>query len=99
MAEPSAEEQARQVADRYWDHLLELDPIAATRSTAEVEVDRYISWPGQALAYKTGQLEIQRLRTEAAALPGFSLPAWHDTLLGLGTLPLLVLRKERQAST
>jgi uncharacterized protein (DUF885 family) len=69
------------------------------RSTAEVEVDRYISWPGQALAYKTGQVEIQRLRAEAAALPGFSLPAWHDRLLELGTLPLLVLRKEMQAST
>jgi uncharacterized protein (DUF885 family) len=64
------------------------------RSTAEVEVDRYISWPGQALAYKTGQVEIERLRAEAAALPGFSLPAWHDKLLELGTLPLLVLRKE-----
>jgi uncharacterized protein (DUF885 family) len=62
-------------------------------------VDRYISWPGQALAYKTGQVEIQRLRAEAAALPGFSLPAWHDKLLELGTLPLLVLRKEMQRST
>jgi len=115
MVEPSTEERAREVADRYWDRLLELEPIAATqvgddcfddrlpaglaRSTAEVEVDRYISWPGQALAYKTGQVEIQRLRAEAASLPGFSLPAWHDKLLELGTLPLLVLRKEMQDST
>ncbi|TMK51134.1 MAG: DUF885 domain-containing protein [Actinobacteria bacterium] len=69
------------------------------RSTAEVEVDRYISWPGQALAYKTGQVEIQRLRAEASSSPGFSLPAWHDRLLELGTLPLLVLREEMQRST
>jgi uncharacterized protein (DUF885 family) len=64
------------------------------RPTAEVEVDRYISWPGQALAYKTGQLELQRLRAAAAASPDFSLSAWHDRLLELGTLPLLVLRTE-----
>ena len=44
-------------------------------------------------------MEIQRLRAEAASLPGFSLPAWHDKLLELGTLPLLVLRKEMQDST
>jgi uncharacterized protein (DUF885 family) len=69
-----------------------------SRSTAEVEVDRYISWPGQALAYKTGQVELQRLRAEAASSPDFSLPAWHDKLLELGTLPLLVLRRELQRS-
>ncbi|MCW3045630.1 MAG: Prolyl oligopeptidase [Actinobacteria bacterium] len=57
------------------------------RSTAEVEVDRYISWPGQALAYKTGQVEIERLRAEAAALPGFSLPAWHDSCSSWGPSP------------
>lgn len=63
-------------------------------STAEVEVDRYISWPGQALSYMTGQLELQRLRGEAEAAGGFSLPAWHDRVLALGTLPLPVLRTE-----
>ena len=55
--------------------------------------------PGQALAYKTGQVELQRLRAEASSSPGFSLPAWHDKLLELGTLPLLVLRKEMERST
>ena len=49
--------------------------------------------------YWDGQVEIQRLRAEAAALPGFSLPAWHDKLLELGTLPLLVLRKELERRT
>ena len=61
--------------------------------------DDVISWPGQALASKTGQVEIQRLRAEASSSPGFSLPAWHDKLLELGTLPLLVLRKEMERST
>jgi uncharacterized protein (DUF885 family) len=85
-----------------WDRERAVDLTASAglaRPTAEAEVDRYISWPGQALAYKTGQVEIQRLRAEAAALPGFSLPAWHDRLLELGTLPLPVLRREMQLST
>jgi len=85
-----------------WDRERAIDLAVSAglaRSTAEVEVDRYISWPGQALAYKTGQVEIQRLRAEASSSPGFSLPAWHDRLLELGTLPLLVLREEMQRST
>jgi uncharacterized protein (DUF885 family) len=77
------------------DRAVELASSAGlARSTAEVEVDRYISWPGQALAYKTGHIEIQRLRTEAEASGDFSLPDWHDKLLELGTLPLPVLRRE-----
>ena len=63
-------------------------------STAEVEVDRYIAWPGQALSYKIGQIELQRLRAAAAAREGFSLPAFHDRLMELGTLPLVALRRE-----
>jgi len=57
------------------------------------EVDRYISWPGQALAYKTGQIEIMRLREEAKAALGseFDLKAWHDAVLGIGAVPLPVL--------
>ncbi|HMC08024.1 MAG TPA: DUF885 domain-containing protein, partial [Actinomycetota bacterium] len=62
--------------------------------TAEVEVDRYVSWPGQALAYKVGQLEIQRLRSEAEGAAGFSLSVFHDRLMELGTLPLTSLRRE-----
>ena len=68
------------------------------RSTTEVEVDRYIAWPGQALAYKIGQIELQRLRAEAKSRPGFSLPAWHDRVLELGTLPLPALRRELAAT-
>jgi uncharacterized protein (DUF885 family) len=67
------------------------------RSTAEVEVDRYIAWPGQALSYKIGQRELQSLRAEAEARPGFTLPAFHDKVLELGTLPLPALRQEMSA--
>jgi uncharacterized protein (DUF885 family) len=57
------------------------------------EVDRYIGWPGQALAYKVGQLEIQRLRRDAEARLGtrFDLPAFHAIVLGAGAVTLPVL--------
>jgi len=66
------------------------------RVNAEVEVDRYIALPGQALAYKIGQREIERIRREAEREPGgrFSLPRFHDRLLALGSLPLPALRRE-----
>ena len=58
------------------------------------EVDRYIVWPGQALAYKVGQLEIVRLRREAERRLGarFDIKAFHDTVLGQGAVSLPALR-------
>ncbi|WP_235898754.1 DUF885 domain-containing protein [Parahaliea maris] len=70
-------------------------------STHEVttEVDRYISWPGQALAYKLGEMLIRRKRAEAEAALGtdFDQRYFHDVILGLGSVPLPVLEAELDA--
>jgi len=63
------------------------------------EVDRYIAWPGQALAYKLGELEIRRLRADAQKRlgPKFDVKAFHDLLLGGGAVSLPVLREQIEA--
>jgi uncharacterized protein (DUF885 family) len=67
-----------------------------SETNALIETDRYISLPAQALTYKVGQREIERLRAEAAARlgPAFDLRAFHDAVLGHGTLPLATLSRE-----
>jgi uncharacterized protein (DUF885 family) len=80
-----------------WSRQQALDYLAANSPQAENnivnEVDRYIGWPGQALAYKMGQRELFRLRAEAKATLGsrFDIKGFHDTVLGHGALPLPVL--------
>ena len=82
--------------DRAWavDLLRERAGLSAT--DAGIETDRYIVWPGQALTYKVGQLEIGRLRADLAARDGaaFDLRGFHDALLGHGALPLATLARE-----
>ncbi len=60
---------------------------------ADSETDRYIAWPGQALAYMVGRREIERLRRERAAREGaaFDIRRFHDDVLGHGKLPLSIL--------
>jgi uncharacterized protein (DUF885 family) len=69
---------------------------AMDEPNVQSEVDRYIAWPGQALAYKLGQLEILKLREEARQKlgDGFNIRAFHDEVLGNGALPLDVLDSE-----
>lgn len=60
------------------------------------EVDRYITWPGQAASYYLGMLEIRRLRAEAEQALGdrFDIKAFHDCVLATGSVPLTVLQEQ-----
>ena len=72
---------------------------ALSQHEVETEVDRYISWPGQALAYKLGELTILKLRKEAETTlgPKFDERRFHDTILALGSVPLTVLEDRMHA--
>ncbi len=80
-----------------WSRDRAIDYLAANTALSlhevETEIDRYISWPGQALSYYTGYLKMRELRAraEAALGAGFDLRAFHDELLAQGSLPLPVL--------
>jgi uncharacterized protein (DUF885 family) len=82
-----------------WDRQRSIDllqQIGLSRLEAETETDRYIAWPGQALAYMVGQREILALRSKLRDRDGasFDLKRFHDAVLGHGSLPLATLRRE-----
>ena len=82
-----------------WTRQQSIDQLLAaglSETDAVIETDRYIGWPAQALTYKVGQREIERLRREIAARDGaaFDLREFHDQLLGHGSLPLATLARE-----
>jgi uncharacterized protein (DUF885 family) len=70
------------------------DNTALSDHEIETEVDRYISWPGQALSYYLGEMAIVEARKKAEAALGqkFDIRAFHDTILQLGSVPLPVLQ-------
>jgi uncharacterized protein (DUF885 family) len=77
----------QQMVDFFREH------TALDEPNIQTEVDRYIAWPGQALAYKLGQMEILELREQAKKElgPQYDIRALHDEVLGAGALPLDVL--------
>ena len=83
-----------------WTRQQGIDFLASNTSLSmanvESEVDRYISWPGQALSYKLGELLIWELRREAEAALGdkFDIKAFHDAVLLNGALPMALLRQQ-----
>jgi len=82
-----------------WDRQKAIDFFAGNTAKSlhdiEVEIDRYISWPGQALAYKLGELKFKQLRAHASEELGenFDIREFHDQLLNRGALPLDVLEQ------
>lgn len=75
------------------------DRTALSEHEVSTEVDRYISWPGQALSYKLGEIAILRLRAQAETELGerFDIKAFHDAVLQQGSVPLPVLDQQIQA--
>jgi uncharacterized protein (DUF885 family) len=86
------------IHDQNWSRQKVIDYMHANDvndAMAQTEADRYIAWPGQALAYKMGQLMIRKLRDEAKAQlgPKFDIKAFHDEILNGGAMPLDLLQE------
>ena len=75
------------------------DNSALSPLNIEVELARYVSWPGQALAYKIGEMKIVQLRTKAQGALGnkFDIRRFHDAVLLAGPLPLSLLDRRIEA--
>ena len=86
-----------------WSRAQAIDYLAShtalSQHEVETEVDRYISWPGQALSYKLGEIKIVELRARSEKALGskFDIRAFHDEVLGLGSVPLPVLEQRIDA--
>jgi uncharacterized protein (DUF885 family) len=86
-----------------WSRAQAIDYLAShtalSRHEVETEVDRYISWPAQALSYKLGEMKILELRARAekALGPRFELADFHDAVLAEGSVPLPVLEQQVDA--
>jgi uncharacterized protein (DUF885 family) len=90
------------IHDKNWSREKVIDYMRANDindALAQTEADRYIAWPGQALAYKMGQLTILKLRDQAKAQLGdkFDLKAFHDEVLNGGAMPLDLLQERVEA--
>ena len=86
------------IHDKNWTREQVIDYMHANDTNdalAQTEADRYIAWPGQALAYKIGQLTIRKLRDEAKAQLGakFDIKSFHDEILNGGSMPLDLLQE------
>jgi uncharacterized protein (DUF885 family) len=91
------------IHDQGWTRQQAIDYMAANTGLSILnitnEVDRYIAWPGQALAYKTGEMKIRELRAfaERELGPAFDRRRFHDVVLGSGSIPLTVLEANVRA--